>query len=290
VRDPTGETPAVGEAFGGGVDATAAVPDVDLSSGVLGAEEVAVQFGGLRALTDVSLRVPAGQIVGLIGPNGAGKTTMFNVLTGLQTMRHGRVVLDGHDISSWAPHRRGRAGIARTFQRLALFTRMTVHDNLVASWESSHPGGVLGRGRVQRRRTVEAVLDLLDLWPVADRLAGELSTGRGRMVELGRALCTDPRVLLLDEPGSGLDAGETASFSLVLRSVVSGEFAGGGSGLEHVVPPAVLLVEHDMALVMDVCSELTVLDFGRVIARGTPEEIRANELVRAAYLGDASVG
>jgi branched-chain amino acid transport system ATP-binding protein len=287
-RDPTGEVDALVQA----VDAQGAVADVDLSTGVLAAQEVAVQFGGLRALTDVSLRVPAGQIVGLIGPNGAGKTTMFNVLTGLQTMRGGRVVLDGRDISSWAPHRRGRAGIARTFQRLALFTRMTVHDNLVASWESSHPGGVLGRGRARRRRTVEAVLDLLDLWPVADRLAGELSTGRGRMVELGRALCTDPRVLLLDEPGSGLDAKETASFSRVLRSVVSGEFAGSGdgAGLEHVVPPAVLLVEHDMALVMDVCSELTVLDFGRVIARGTPEEIRANELVRAAYLGDASVG
>jgi branched-chain amino acid transport system ATP-binding protein len=119
---------------------------------------------------------------------------------------------------------------------------------------------------------------LLDLWPLADRLAGELSTGQGRMVELGRALCTDPRLLLLDEPGSGLDAQETANFSAILRSVTTGDDA-----------PAVLLVEHDMALVMDVCADLTVLDFGRVIARGTPDEIRENELVRAAYLGDASV-
>jgi branched-chain amino acid transport system ATP-binding protein len=121
-------------------------------------------------------------------------------------------------------------------------------------------------------------MDLLDLWSLADRLAGELSTGQGRMVELGRALCTHPRVLLLDEPGSGLDAQETATFSTILRSVTSGDDA-----------PAVLLVEHDMALVMDVCAELTVLDFGRVIARGTCAEIRENELVRAAYLGDASV-
>ena len=247
-------------------------------SAVLVAEEISVHFGGLSALDRVSLEVPPGRIVGLIGPNGAGKTTMFNVLTGLQGASTGRVLFGGADISRWPAHRRGRAGMARTFQRLALFTRMTVHDNLVASWESSHGGGVLGRGRQQRRRTVEDVMDLLELWPLADRLAGELSTGQGRMVELGRALCTEPRLLLLDEPGSGLDARETASFSAILRSVTSGDDG-----------PAVLLVEHDMALVLDVCADLTVLDFGRVIARGTCEEIRVNELVRAAYLGDASV-
>ena len=226
----------------------------------------------------MSLHVPPGQIVGLIGPNGAGKTTMFNVLTGLQPALSGHVVYEGRDISGWPPHRRGRAGIARTFQRLALFTRMTVHDNLVASWESSHRGGVLGRGRSQRRQKVQEVMDLLALGPLADRLAGELSTGQGRMVELGRALCTDAHLLLLDEPGSGLDATETAAFSRILRTITSAER-----------PPAVLLVEHDMALVMDVCCELTVLDFGKVIAGGTPAEIRTNELVRAAYLGDASV-
>ncbi len=283
-RDVTDVTPVAGTPALEG-DRAGAPP-------ILAAELVSVQFGGLSALTNVSLRVPAGQIVGLIGPNGAGKTTMFNVLTGLQSTRSGRVVFEGNDISRWAPHRRGRAGIARTFQRLALFTRMTVHDNLVAAWESSHPAGVLGRGRAERRRRVEEVMDLLELWRVADRLAGELSTGQGRMVELGRALCTDPRVLLLDEPGSGLDANETAMFSSVLRSVVSGTAWGGGSSqlLERSLPPAILLVEHDMALVMDVCSQLTVLDFGKVIAHGSPDEIRRDELVRAAYLGDASVG
>jgi branched-chain amino acid transport system ATP-binding protein len=245
---------------------------------VLLAEDISVHFGGLSALSGVSLSVPPARIVGLIGPNGAGKTTMFNVLTGLQPAAGGRVVYEGRDISGWAPHRRGRAGIARTFQRLALFTRMTIRDNLIASWESSHPGGVLGRGRARRRQKVDEVMDLLGLGPVADRLAGELSTGGGRMVELGRALCTDAHLLLLDEPGSGLDATETATFSDVLRSIVGGPD-----------PPAVLLVEHDMALVMDVCCSLTVLDFGKVIATGTPADIRANELVRAAYLGDASV-
>ena len=232
---------------------TTPTPAVHAAGAVLVAEEISVQFGGLRALDKVNLDVQASRIVGLIGPNGAGKTTMFNVLTGLQEASTGRVLFGGADVSRWPAHRRGRAGMARTFQRLALFTRMTVHDNLVASWESSHSGGVLGRGRQQCRRRVDDVMDLLDLWPLADRLAGELSTGRGRMVELGRALCTDPRLLLLDEPGSGLDAQETAAFSAILRTVTSGDGA-----------PAVLLVEHDMALVMDVCADLTVLDFGHV--------------------------
>jgi branched-chain amino acid transport system ATP-binding protein len=262
-------------------DSTAEVPAVAparQNDAVLTADGISVRFGGLSALDHVSLDVPRGEIVGLIGPNGAGKTTMFNVLTGLQDATTGRVLFEGDDVSRWPAHRRGRAGMARTFQRLALFTRMTVHDNLAASWESSHRHGVLGRGRAERQRRVEEVMDLLHLWALADRTAGELSTGQGRMVELGRALCTDPRLLLLDEPGSGLDAKETATFSEILRTVTSSNAA-----------PAVLLVEHDMALVMDVCAELTVLDFGKVIARGMPDDIRANDMVRAAYLGDASV-
>ena len=251
---------------------------------MLQAGDITVRFGGLIALENVSLEVPAGCIAGLIGPNGAGKTTMFNVLTGLQVPTGGRVDYLGRDISQWPPHRRGRAGIARTFQRLALFSRLSVHDNLVASWESSHAGGVLGRGRAERIARVAEVMELLDLWPVADRLAGELSTGKGRMVELGRALCTDPRILLLDEPGSGLDAKETAVFSAVLRAIVSGR----SDPRHETAPPAVLLVEHDMALVMDVCSAISVLDFGKVIARGTPDQVRADPTVQAAYLGDAS--
>ncbi len=197
---------------------------------VLSARAISVRFGGLDALADVSLNVPAGQIVGLIGPNGAGKTTMFNVLIGLQPTVGGEVSYMGQDISKWPAHRRGRAGMARTFQRLALFTRLTVDDNLVAAWESSHPGGVLGRGRNRRRERVREIMDLLDLWPLADRPAGELSTGQGRMVELGRALCTDPRLLLLDEPGSGLDAAETAAFSAVLRTVIGSPVGGTGDG------------------------------------------------------------
>jgi len=245
---------------------------------LLEAAAVSVRFGGVHALSAVDLRVEAGRITGLIGPNGAGKTTMFNVLTGLVSPTAGRVKLSGEDITRWSPHRRGRAGMARTFQRLELFARLNVEENLVAAWEASHPGAVFGRGRRERRTRVQEVLGLLDLRGVAHRRAGELPTGQGRLVELGRALCTNPRVLLLDEPSSGLDAGETSRFRDVLLEVV-------GRGDEG--EPAVLLVEHDMALVMEVCDRITVLDFGVRIAEGTPGEIRSDPNVRAAYLGDS---
>jgi branched-chain amino acid transport system ATP-binding protein len=247
---------------------------------LLEAVSVSVRFGGVHALSDVDLSVRRGAITGLIGPNGAGKTTMFNVLTGLAAPSAGRVRLDGDDITGWPPHRRGRAGMARTFQRLELFTRLSVEENLIAAWEASHAGAVFGRGRAERRARVAEVMGLLDLWSISGRRAGELPTGLGRLVELGRALCTDPRVLLLDEPSSGLDAGETARFRDVLLAVVGRR--GGGE-------PAVLLVEHDMALVMEVCDRVTVLDFGVRIADGTPDEIRRDPAVRAAYLGEADV-
>ncbi len=252
----------------------------DYQGALLEASGISVRFGGLHALEDVDLAVPAGQITGLIGPNGAGKTTLFNVLTGLIGPSEGNVHLGGQDITRWPPHRRGRAGIARTFQKLELFVRMSVEDNLVAAWEASHPGGVFGRGRDQRRERVAEVMELLDLGRIRRRMAGELPTGQGRVVEMGRALCTEPRVLLLDEPSSGLDASETARFADVLCQLV------GRSGEGE---PAVLLVEHDMALVMEVCDGITVLDFGRRIACGTPDEIRSDPAVRSAYLGEADV-
>ncbi|HUY64278.1 MAG TPA: ABC transporter ATP-binding protein [Acidimicrobiales bacterium] len=246
---------------------------------LLVASAISVRFGGLHALDSVDLAVPAGEITGLIGPNGAGKTTMFNVLSGLIQPVNGRVHMDGHDITSWPTHRRGRAGMARTFQRLELFARMSVEDNLIAAWESSHPGAILGRGRSERRRRVAEVMELVGLRAIGRRVAGELPTGLGRMVELGRALCTDPKILLLDEPSSGLDLTETNRFSAVIRSLVR----------DHHGPLGILLVEHDMALVMEVCDSITVLDFGRRIAQGTPSEIRGDAAVRAAYLGDSDV-
>jgi branched-chain amino acid transport system ATP-binding protein len=242
---------------------------------VLEVNTISVRFGGLQALEDVGLVVRAGGIAGLIGPNGAGKTTLFNVITGLLEPTAGTVVLEGTDITRWPPHRRGRAGIARTFQRLELFRGLSVYDNLLATWEAGVAGAVVGRNRREAHRRVEEVIDRLSLGECADRQAGQLSTGLGRMVELGRALCANPRVLLLDEPGAGLDPSETARFRDVLLEIVG-----------EAESPAILLVEHDVALVMEVCDEITVLDFGQRIACGTPKEIREDPAVIAAYLGE----
>ena len=246
---------------------------------VLHCEEITVRFGGLVALDGVGFAAGAGRITGLIGPNGAGKTTLFNVMTGVLEPTKGRVYYDGADITSWAPHRRGRAGIARTFQRLELFVGLTVYDNLLSAWEASVSGGVVGRHSAEGREVVQGVIEWLRLENVAYRAAGELSTGQGRLVELGRALCTNPRLLLLDEPSSGLDSRETDRFRDILLEIV-----------REPEGPAVVLVEHDMGLVMEVCDRITVLDFGKVIAEGSPDEVREDPAVVSAYLGAPETG
>ncbi len=245
---------------------------------LLATEQVTVEFGGNRALSEVDLEARAGEVTGLIGPNGAGKTTLFNVVTGLLSPTSGGVRFDGRDVSRLDTHKRARLGIARTFQRLELFTDLSVRDNLRVAGEIRNTWVGFGRGhrRINVARETERVLDLIGLADIADSDVSTIPTGTARVVELGRALMIQPRVLLLDEPASGQSDEETKAFEALLRRLVRDD------GL------SILLVEHDMALVMEVCDRIHVLDFGEVIAVGTPEEVRTDPRVRDAYLGTAT--
>jgi branched-chain amino acid transport system ATP-binding protein len=262
--------------------------------GLLEAREVSVRFGGVQALQDVSIPVATGSISGLIGPNGAGKTTLFDVLTGLRRPDGGRVMLAGRDITRLGTHRRARLGVARTFQRLELFWSLNVEENVLVGAEATvqwwrhnpvkhrghrvaAPKGV-GDGSgpstaSTRADLVTSLLARVGLAEVRTVQVGSLPTGQARLVELARALATGPKVLLLDEPSSGLDDSESSTLGDLLVDLAKGGMA-------------VLLVEHDMDLLMKVCDTVTVLDAGTVIADGTPEEVRRDPAVRAAYLGD----
>jgi branched-chain amino acid transport system ATP-binding protein len=235
--------------------------------------DVTVRYGGVTALRGASVTAEPHSIHGLIGPNGAGKSTLFNVATGLVSPNQGRVYLDGEDVTKRSPHGRARRGLARTFQQLELFGVLTVHDNLLVAAE-------LHAGRHDRngdpRTAVGAMLERMNLSSFEQARADHLPTGIARLVEVARALMTRPKVLLLDEPAAGLIESETEALGRLLRELAA-------EGL------SIILVEHDMELVMPVCSTVTVLDQGEILATGTPEEIRANPAVIKAYLG-ASAG
>jgi len=249
----------------------------------LSAQGVVVKFGGLVALGGVGVEAPVGRITGLIGPNGAGKTTLFNVCCGFQKPDEGTVLLDGRDVTAHSPARRARLGLGRTFQRMELFGSLTVRENVELAAEAAHIGddpltqlGLAGGSRKIRaevRTIADELLDVTGLLPLADRLAGEISTGQGRLVELARALARGPRTLLLDEPSSGLDAAESEQFGELLFRLVRHRELG------------ILMVEHDMSLVLTICDWIYVIDFGRPLMSGTPAEVRNSAEVRAAYLG-----
>jgi len=236
----------------------------------LAVEEISVRFGGLQALHDVNLEVHAGAVNGLIGPNGAGKTTLFNVITGLQPPTQGRVRLGGVDVTRVSPHQRARLGIARTFQRLELFGTLTARENVQMAAETRRRRSTGASSRTE----ADIILAHVGLSHVADEPTDLLPTGLARLVELGRALATGPSVLLVDEPSSGLNQEETVELGRVLVDLAH-------RGI------AVLLVEHDMSLVMNICHYVSVLDYGAVIAHGDPASVQADPAVQAAYLGAA---
>ena len=227
-------------------------------------DQVMVRFGGVMAVSGTTLMARAGQVTGLIGPNGAGKTTLFNVISGIQEPTAGSVSIEGEDVTRLAPHKRAQRGVARTFQRLELFSSLTVRDNIRVAAELAMLTNVTS--------TVEKLIARVGLADVADRTAGDLPTGSARLVEIARALATKPKLLLLDEPASGLSDIESEHLGHLLRSLAD-------EGL------GVLLVEHDMDLVMRVCDHIFVLDLGVVIAEGSPTEIRQDARVLEAYLG-----
>ena len=233
--------------------------------------DVSVRFGGINALTQVSFDAAAGQVTGLIGPNGAGKTTIFNVITGLEPPAEGRVEIFGTDVRRLPPHRRARLGMARTFQRLEVFGSLSVRDNILAGAEFHRSWS---QGSESPQETTDEVLAQVGLEEVAHLRVDSVPTGTARLVEMGRALATRPRLLLLDEPGSGLDEAESQALGGLLVELAR-------SGI------AVLLVEHDMGLVMRICERVHVLNFGVVIASGAPAQIQRDPAVQSAYLGGA---
>lgn len=251
---------------------------------VLEAEHVTVRFGGLTALADVGLSVPARSIIGLVGPNGAGKSTLFGVLSGILRPSEGRVSLGGVDVSKARSYERARMGMARTFQRPELFDGLTVWEHLVLAyrvrrarnrlWSDLLDGRAWRRPDKEEDGEVGEIIAALGLEDIAHRQTIGLSLGLSRLVEVARALAADPSVILLDEPCSGLDRHEVSRLVHVLR------------GVPDAFGSAVLMIEHDVETILGLSEHVYVLDFGRIIASGVPAAIRSSAAVKAAYLGD----
>jgi ABC-type branched-subunit amino acid transport system ATPase component len=255
------------------------------ADGGLVVDDLIVRYGGHTAVNRICLAAPLGRITGLIGPNGAGKTTTFNACTGLLRPTSGTVTLFGADITRSTPQLRAQRGLGRTFQRMELFDSLSVRENVALGREAGLAGSVPWRhvrgarrdGAAVRSATEEALAQC-GIEHLARRRPADLSTGQRRLVELARCIAGGFRLMLLDEPSSGLDKAETVVFGGILRSLIEARGVG------------ILLVEHDMALVMSVCDYLYVMDFGEPIFRGTPPQVQSSEIVRAAYLGSEATG
>jgi branched-chain amino acid transport system ATP-binding protein len=249
-------------------------------SALLETSGLSVTYGAMRANDSIDLKVDEGALVGLIGPNGAGKTTFIDAITGFTPASSGVISFDGKQINDYAPVERTRAGLTRTFQSLELFEDLTVADNLMAAaeqpkWWSVFADMVSPRRKSAQTEQVEWAMNILDIGELRNSLPSDLSHGQRKLVSVARALAAKPKLVLLDEPAAGLDTAESQVLGGRLR-----EFLGNGM--------SVFLIDHDMGLVLNVCDYIYVLDFGRIIAHGTPAEVRANPAVISAYLGESA--
>ncbi len=252
---------------------------------ILEMTRISQEFGGLRAVDTVSLSVSTGEIMGIIGPNGAGKTTLFNIITGIYVPTEGQLLFQERRIDGMAPYDIARLGIGRTFQNIRLFGKLSVLDNVrVGRFGVTHSGFWssllrLPAGRREEKETELRAMELLELVDLADKrheYAENLAYGEQRRLEIARALALDPSLLLLDEPGAGMNAGEKEELMAFIRSI------------QNQLNLTVILVEHDMNLVMNICERIAVLDYGRKIAEGTPAQVKNDEQVIQSYLGSGA--